>query len=329
MASSEFDLIERHFCHLTPARNDVILAIGDDCALVTPRASQQVAISTDIMVAGRHFPHDTSPFAIGVKALATNLSDLAAMGAEPAWFTLGLSLPEANEAFLTAFAQGLASVAIPHNIALIGGDTVRGPLMVSITVHGFVPVGQAIRRQGARMGDSIYVSGTLGDAGAGLQLVKGELVVDNDLAAAALVGRLNQPIPRLAIGRSLRGIANAAIDISDGLLADLGHILNASGVGAVVDPALLPLSADLITAVGRERGVQLALSSGDDYELCFTLPPVRESRLSALGRFRIPLTRIGTVVAEPGIHLQQESGIAQVVAPQGFDHFLDNDEMND
>ncbi len=313
----EFSLIDRYFAGLTPPRDDVRLGIGDDAALLAMPAGQDLVLATDTLVAGVHFPGATAPEAVGHKALAVNLSDLAAMGAEPAWATLALTLPEADAAWLAGFAAGFGALAAAHGVALVGGDTTRGALTVTVTLAGRVPSGEALTRAGARPGDGIWVTGSLGDAGMALALLEAGKPVPE-----ALRRRLDRPEPRLAAGRALRGLATAAIDVSDGLAADLGHLLQASGVGARVAAERLPRSAALRAAQADEaEGLRLALGAGDDYELCFTLPPAAEAamntRMAAIGW---PVTWIGEIEAEPGLRLIDADG-RERPAPGGFDHF--------
>ena len=269
---NEFDLIRTHFAALGAARTDVELGVGDDCALLAVPAGQRLAVSIDTLVCGTHFLPDCDPEALGYKSLAVGLSDLAAMGAEPAWATLALTLPPELVAehpdWIAAFARGLGALAQHHGVRLVGGDTTRGPLSVTLQVHGLVPEGAAIRRAGARPGDLIYVSGTLGDAGLALRQILAGAPVEPGLRE-----RLDRPTPRVALGMALRGIATAMIDVSDGLAADLGHILDASGVGAELRLQSLPLSPSVAAVVAADGDWSLPLASGDDYELCFCIPP--------------------------------------------------------
>jgi thiamine-monophosphate kinase len=320
MSLSEFQLIEKYFARQRIRRGDVALGIGDDAALLRILPGMELVVAMDAMVEGRHFPAGTDPFSIGHKVLAVNLSDLAAMGAEPAWATLAISLPSADEPFVAAFTEGLFSLAHRYGVELVGGDTVRGPLMVVVQMHGLVPAGKAMKRSGAFPGDAIYVTGTLGDAGAALQkILKGKS------CSEALRSRLDHPEPRVKEGMALRDIASSAIDISDGLVADLGHILQASGVGATLDVEALPLSGELLDAVeNRELAWQLALASGDDYELCFTVSPHREATLRAMAsEWPCGITRIGTIDSNPGLRLQRRDGSPFTLAGHGFDHFAE------
>jgi thiamine-monophosphate kinase len=317
---NEFELIARFFAREPVRRADVTLGIGDDCALLAPRAGVELAVTTDLLVAGVHFFADVDPAALGHKALAVNLSDLAAMGAEPTWFTLNLALPAGDVAWLEKFSAGLFALARRYDIALVGGDTVRGPLAVGIQACGYVPPGQALRRRGAAAGDRVFVTGELGDAGLALQQRRGQLSLP--AADAATVGmRLDWPAPRVAAGVRLRGIASAAIDLSDGLAADLGHILEASGVGAVVARERVPLSAVYRRHLARV-GWDLALANGDDYELCFTVPAGRLAQLEAVrAELDCPVTEIGEVVGGRGLRIEDADGREHRLAHTGHDHF--------
>lgn len=320
LPSSEFDIIRRYFEAHSPQRADVALGIGDDAALLVPPAGQHLAVSVDTLVAGVHFPLETDPAAIGHKSLAVNLSDLAAMGAEPAWATLALTLPTADEAWLAGFCAGFFALAREHGVALVGGDTTHGPLSITVQVMGFVPPGQALTRAGARPGDGIYVTGTVGDAGAGLRVAQSKLNLPA-LIGDQLKTRLDRPTPRVAAGLALRGLASTAIDISDGLAADLGHILEASGVGAELELARLPLS-EALRNCGIQEPWRLAASAGDDYELCFTLPRGKEGEaLAQLVALGCPVTRVGTVTAEPGLRCVNAAGQAVTLVATGYDHF--------
>lgn len=317
---SEFCLIQRYFEQLSTQRDDVLLGIGDDCALLQCPDEQVIAVSIDTLVENIHFFADVDPEHLGYKSLAVGLSDLAAMGAQPAWFTLALTLPEVNENWLKGFSQGLAKLAKKHNIQLVGGDTTRGPLTISIQVHGFVKPENALRRSGAQIGDMIYVTGTLGDAGAALhlQLQKWNNAELNVEDKAYLRQRLEQPTPRLEIGQQLAGIASSAIDISDGLLADLGHILEKSGVGARLDLTKLPLSLAM-TKVDRKTAERFALQSGDDYELCFTVPPQYFSEIEQ--RFKDQCTLMGTITDDDGIYFIDDNDALIALKGTGYDHF--------
>ncbi|HCK82469.1 MAG TPA: thiamine-phosphate kinase [Candidatus Competibacter sp.] len=323
MPASEFSLIDRYFSAQRVRRADVALGIGDDGALLLPPGDQQLVVTLDALVADVHFFADADPEGIGHKALAVNLSDLAAMGATPAWATLALVLPRADEAWLARFRRGLFALAERHRMQLVGGDTTRGPTtVITLQAHGFVPPGLALRRDGAKPGDGIYVTGTPGDAGLALAVAYGKTTV----AAAHrdyLQARLERPQPRIAQGLALRGIASAAIDISDGLAQDLGHILERSGVGARLEVDRLPLSPALLAGSDRRAALAVALSGGDDYELCFTAPPERVARLesTALG-WDCRCTRIGAITAEPGLRLVGAESSAFHLERLGYDHFL-------
>lgn len=316
MPLNEFAIIARYFRHQRVSRSDVALGVGDDCALLRVPRGMELAVTIDTMVEGRHFPTGTAPHAIGYKALAVSLSDLAAMGAEPAWATLSLSLPDPDPDWLDRFAQGLFGLAERFDVQLVGGDTVKGPLVVTTQLHGFVPEGQGLRRSGASPGDAVCVTGSPGDAGLGLAIRLGDAEAGRE-DGDYLRSRLEYPEPRIAVGRNLPGLASAAIDISDGLVADLGHILEQSGVGARLEVEKLPVSAALRRAAGENRAVELALSSGDDYELCFTVPPERLTELEGLSA---PVTRIGTIEAETGLRLFR-SGSPYRWAGRGYEHF--------
>jgi thiamine-monophosphate kinase len=323
----EFRLIDRIRERTAQGREDVRLGIGDDAALVAPPVGQEIAIAVDTMVEGVHFPQGTAPADIGWKSLAVNLSDLAAMGASPAWALLALTLPsqsgEQVQAFTDGFADGFAQLAQPHRLALIGGDTTRGALTISVAVHGFVPPGKALTRGGARAGDVVLVTGTLGDAAAGLQLLRqGARIDEGDGRAAYLIERLNRPTPRLATGLALRDRASACIDISDGLLADLGHICEASGLGAEIDASLLPRSSMLLGAFDETTARDFALAGGDDYELCFTVPASLVADVQTdLARQGCGATRIGRMVEGSGVRVRDEQGQWLEAMHRGWDHF--------
>lgn len=317
---NEFEIIREYFARQPVRRADVVLGIGDDAAVLAVPAGRQLVVSTDLLVSGVHFPAATEPRAVGHKALAVNLSDLAAMGAEPAWFTLNISLPAPDADWLQDFCRGLFELARRHAVALIGGDTTRGPLTIGVQIMGFVEPGRALTRAGARPGDGIYVTGTLGDAALGLKLLQREIDLPEDYHAA-VIARLNRPTPRVEAGRQLAGLASACIDVSDGLLADLGHITDASGVGARIELASLPLSLAYDPAFGQ-IGWEAALAGGDDYELCFTVSPEREAALRrAAARFGVACTRIGAIESEPGLRILDPQGAAYVPKLTGFDHF--------
>jgi len=313
---SEFALIDRLRARVL-ARGDVTLGIGDDAALLQVPPGHELAVTSDTLVAGVHFPLDTGVADLGWKALAVNLSDLAAMGAAPAWCTLALTLPAADADWLDAFLDGFLELAEQHQVQLVGGDTTRGPLSVCVTAHGLVPAGTALRRDGARAGDEIWVTGTLGDAaGALAQHLAG------GACSAKLRYRLDRPTPRVDTGLVLRGRATAAIDVSDGLLADLGHVLAASGVGARLDLGRLPTSRTLADHFDERRRWELQLGGGDDYELCFTAPPQAALGIEqALAGFDASAAVIGHVVAGHGIVCTTPDGDAYAPPARGYDHF--------
>ena len=325
----EFDLIARYFHRPTPR---AVLGVGDDCALLAPRPGTQLAISSDMLVEGRHFFPNVDPASLGHKALAVNLSDLAACGATPLAFTLALSLPQADEAWLAPFARGLLALADKHGCELVGGDTTQGPLNICITVFGEVPVvhgrSTALLRSGAQAGDDLYVSGTLGDARLALEVLRGTLTLPADLFTAAQA-RMDRPTPRVALGCALRGIASAAIDVSDGLLGDLGHLLKASRVGAMIDTdiatTLIAVQANNAWAsdtIDQKLRLQCVLAGGDDYELAFTAPPdLRDAVTAAAKSAATPVTRIGRIDATPGLRLVDGAGNAVPNTYTSFDHF--------
>ncbi len=321
MAVGEFELIRRWFSR--PVRR-AVLGGGDDCALIAPAAGQQIAISTDMLVEGRHFLATVAPDRLGHKALAVNLSDLAACGARPLAFTLALALPRVDEPWLDGFAAGMYALADTHDIELVGGDTTGGPLNVCITVFGEVPPGQALRRDGARVGDALWVSHPpgrgLGDARLALEAMRGRA----EVAAPeweAVRAALELPQPRLTLGLALRGVATAAIDISDGLTGDLGHVLERSGVGAQIDLDALPLSPALAAQPEALRR-ECLLAGGDDYELLFTAPTDAEDRILAAAREAgVGARRIGRIVPGNALVLLDAEGGEQAFVPRGFDHF--------
>ncbi|HEX7044003.1 MAG TPA: thiamine-phosphate kinase [Burkholderiales bacterium] len=317
---TEFELIRTFFASPPLARADVAVPVGDDAAAVDVPAGMQAVLTTDVLVAGVHFFEDVDPAALGHKALAVNLSDLAAMGAEPAWFLLDLTLPRVDTAWLAAFAQGMYALARRHEVQLIGGDTSRGPLAIAVTAVGLVPRGAALRRAGARPGDGVYVTGTLGDAAFALAERTG---TPRCTAAerALLDERLERPTPRVVEGLALRGVASSAIDVSDGLLADLGHVLAASGVGARLRLEAIPLSAVYRRHL-HEIGWEAALAGGDDYELCFTVPAANEAALAALAAERgLAVTRIGEITAGEELAIYDETGRRYEPARRGHEHF--------
>lgn len=325
----EFELIDRFFLRRgRPPSAQVPLGVGDDCALLAPSPGHELAVSCDMLLEGRHFLSTVDPERLGHKALAVNLSDLAACGARPLAFTLALALPAADEPWLAAFARGLFALADAHGCELAGGDTTRGPLAICITVFGEVPRGQALLRSGARAGDDLWASGTLGDARLALEVFRGKVSLPPALFEAARE-RLERPTPRVALGQALRGVASAAIDVSDGLLGDLGHVLRRSGAGATLDTsATLELLAARRHAAGGEglpdARLQLdcVLAGGDDYELVFTAPPDRRAAVqAAAAASATPVSRIGRIEAEPGLRLLDADGRALPGQYRSWDHF--------
>lgn len=323
MSLGEFDLIERFFTEIGAQRPDVEMGIGDDCAVLEVPAGRRLAVTLDTLVEGIHFTPHTDPEALGHKALAVNLSDLAAVGAEPAWVTLSLTLPAADAGWLEAFARGFGGLARRYGVALVGGDTTRGPLSISIQAHGFVDPGRALRRNGARPGDLIYISGSLGDAGLALLVQQGLYAAPEHLAY--LRGRLDRPEPRIELGLALRGLATSAIDISDGLTSDLGHILAAARCGATLHLEQLPLSPALKDYLADTGDWSPALSAGDDYELCFTIPEARQGDLEVLAS-SLPcgLSWIGVIDKAQGLRCIDADG-QQLAVAAGFDHFAGQD----
>ncbi|MDO8812045.1 MAG: thiamine-phosphate kinase [Gallionella sp.] len=340
---SEFDLIRRYFTRAAPG---ALLGVGDDAALLQVSAGNVLAVSTDMLVSGTHFLPDADPFLLGHKTLAVNLSDLAAMGAAPRWAVLAIALPEADEAWLAQFSAGFFALAQQHDVELVGGDTTRGPLNLCVTIFGEVPAQQALRRSGAQVGDEIWVSGCLGDAALALAHLQGRIALSDAELAACLLA-LYRPQPRVALGLALRGIASSAIDISDGLLADLGHILEASQLGAEIRFDALPVSDVLRSySVGARHACEsrpggaptvqssnlaslkwaliqhCVLSGGDDYELCFTVPAVRHAEVERLSaQLDLPLARIGKIVERRGCIVHDAAGNPINVEVRGYDHF--------
>ena len=322
---SEFELIRRYFDKAARAGGrpapGVGLGIGDDCALLRVSPGMELAVSTDMLVEGRHFSAGTDPFKLGHKCLAVNLSDLAAMGAAPRWATLALALPSANEQWLERFSAGLFALAGRFEVALVGGDTTRGPLTISITIMGEVPSGLALYRAGAKPGDEIWVSGELGGAALGLVHTLGRARLD-DADADAMLARLHEPEPRVLLGERLRGLASSAIDLSDGFAGDLAHILERSSAGALVHFVQLPRPAVFARLGNAELERNCVLSGGDDYELLFTAPQARRSEIESVGaELGLALSRVGYVQkGEPRLVLLDAQGNA-MPAPGGFDHF--------
>jgi thiamine-monophosphate kinase len=315
----EFDIVARikaHAAHSMGIRADVVLGIGDDAALLQLPAGRLLVVATDTLNEGVHFPIETAPADIGWKALAVNLSDLAAMGATPAWCTLSLSLHEAQPAWVEAFLDGFLALAALHGVALVGGDTTRGPLSISVTAHGHVEPGRALQRSGACAGDDLWISGTLGDAAAALSQWRA-----GGAAEPALRARLDRPMPRVEAGRALADIAHACIDVSDGLLADVAHLCTASGVGAQLDIDDLPASPTLKSMFTVETRRVLQTSGGDDYELCFTAGPAQREAIAQVGAaIGIAMTRIGTIVAGRDV-VARVGDVSWQPPRRGFDHF--------
>jgi thiamine-monophosphate kinase len=315
---SEFDLIRQYFTRPTPG---ALLGVGDDAALLQVAPGMELAVSVDMLVEGRHFAPQDGPGTVGHKSLAVNLSDMAAMGAQPRWATLALALPAADEKWLRGFAGGFFGLAGKYGVELVGGDTTRGPLNICIQIMGEVPSGKALRRDGARAGDEIWVSGALGTAALALAFRQGRVELEQ-MEAAACLPALYVPQPRVALGLALRGIATAAIDVSDGLLADLGHILEQSGVGAEIRFETLPLHEVVRRHIELDAVRNCVLAGGDDYELCFTAPVSRHAELFALSQEQaLPLTCIGRIVSGAGLAVLDEKGGPMSVSAKGFDHF--------
>ena len=316
--SSEFDLIARHFTK--PAAN-AVLGVGDDCALVDVTNGMDLAVSTDTMVSGTHFFPDVDPENLGHKTLAVNLSDIAAMGAMPYWAMLALTLPTVDHPWLSAFAKGFFDLAAEYNVSLVGGDTTRGPLTITVTIMGQVPTGAALRRNGAKVGNDVWVSGNVGDAALAVAHRHGKVVLtERDYREAVM--RLYEPTPRVALGQALRGMATSAIDISDGLIADLGHICRLSGVGATVELGSIPVSEIGARHFNDDAGLTAIVAGGDDYELCFTAPAnSRESIEDLTDVLGVPLTRIGQIKRGKGVSLLGADGKPMKIDGRGYDHF--------
>ena len=317
----EFDLIGRYFSNSGHRRKDVVIGIGDDCAVTTVPENQQLAVTTDTLVAGVHFLADAPAKSVAYKTVAVNLSDLAAMGAEPAWISLSLSLPEVDEPWLDDFVSGLYELTQYYSVQLIGGDTVKGPMAMTITAQGFIPPGSELTRSGAKPGDWVYVTGTLGDAGAGLDILQNKLDVSGE-AKDVLVNRHYFPTPRVAVGTAIRRIATSCIDISDGLISDLNHILKASNCGATVHVERLPLSRALTSAVSPEQAIEYALSAGDDYELIFTVSEEQRGSLeTSLASTNVKATCIGQLTGHSGtLSLLKDNEKYMPVTSSGYEH---------
>ena len=317
---TEFDLIKRCFTEQVVTRKDVVLPIGDDCALVQAPEKMHIAVTTDTLVAGVHFPHQTPPRAIGHKSLAVSLSDLAAMGAEPSWISLALTMPQGDEAWLNEFCAGLFELCEYYNVQLIGGDTTSGPLSITVTAQGLVPAERHIPRSGAKIGDWIYVTGDIGLPALALMHLNGQVVLDN-LVKEQVLGRLNYPKPKVLAGQLLKDYATAAVDISDGLLADLGHICQASNLGANIVQEALPISPILFDYLGDQQARQVALTGGDDYELLFTVSDDNKVAMeTALSQLSIPVTCIGQTNATANVSTTYYGQVVEI-GYDGFQHF--------
>ena len=320
---NEFELIDRHF-RRAPRNADVRIGIGDDGAVLAPSPGMEYVLTVDMLVEGRHFAVGCNPQALGHKTLAVNLSDLAAMGALPRFVLLAGALPEPDTAWLAAFMRGFDALAAEYDVELIGGDTTRGPRAFAVTAIGELPAGSALTRSGANPGDTVYVSGRLGDAALALAAAAGRTDVNAE-SLAALVRRLDEPQPRVALGVALRGIASSALDVSDGLTGDLGHVLKASRVGATLDLAAIPCADALrarLAGSEREFALGLLLAGGDDYELCFTASPAMRERVDAIAlALGLPLTPIGSINVDTALVVNDEHGTPLAALPRAFDHF--------
>lgn len=318
---TEFDIIKNYFNTQTEHRQDVRLGIGDDAAIVSVPDGKELIITTDTLISGTHFPNNTLPYDIGYKALAVNLSDLAAMGATPAWATLAITLPNNDEAWIQSFCDGFFTLANRHQVQLIGGDLTRGALSITVQALGFTAKGAAILRSGAKPNDLIYVSGTLGDAGLALAFLQEKIELNNTYQSALLL-KLHRPEPRIAIGEALQGLAHACIDISDGLAADLTHILEQSQVGAILHVDQLPFSDELKHTLSHDDAIKLALTAGDDYELCFTVPPNKKAELEKnLSQLPYHYTCIGEITEQAGLDLRYQDGKKYHGPQDGYQHF--------
>ncbi|WP_233963929.1 thiamine-phosphate kinase [Pectobacterium versatile] len=322
MVEGEFDLIARYFNRVRSSRRDVELGIGDDCALLTVADKQMLAVSTDTLVSGVHFLPDIDPADLGYKSLAVNLSDLAAMGADPAWLSLAITLPKSNSQWLSAYSDSLFELLDYYGMQLVGGDTTRGPLSLTLTIHGLVPAGRALTRRGARIGDWIYVTGSLGDSAAGLAILQNTLHAEDEETRQRLLQRHLRPQPRILQGQALRDLASSAIDLSDGLISDLQHILKASECGARINLDAIPQSDWLRGCVDEEQALRWALSGGEDYELCFTVPEINRGALElALGHLGADYTCIGQIgPSSEGLRFFRDNKATELNW-KGYDHF--------
>ncbi len=317
---NEFELIKHYFTKQLVTRKDVLVGIGDDCALVQPAERQNIAITTDTLIAGVHFPHNTSARAIGHKSVAVSLSDLAAMGAEPSWISLAISLPNVDEAWVSEFCAGVFELCEFYHVQLIGGDTTQGPLSITVTAQGYTPIDKQITRSGAKAGDWLYVTGNIGDAALALRYIQGKIEVE-ERYRAALQDQLDFPKPRILAGQVLREYASAAIDISDGVAADLGHLCQASQVGVNLIVDNLPISEALFDSLPAEQAYQLALTGGDDYELLFTVAEDNKVGMeTALANTGVPITCIGQLNSSQKIKTLL-NGETVCMDLQGFEHF--------
>lgn len=316
----EFDLIRNYFTEQVVKRKDVVLGIGDDCALVVPAEHQHIAITTDTLVSGVHFPENTSPRAIGHKAVAVNLSDLSAMGAEPSWLSLALTLPHVDKEWVSEFCAGVFELCEFYNVQLIGGDTTQGPLSITITAQGTIPLDKSVNRSGAKAGDWLYVTGQLGDAALALMNLQGKVSV-SEASKGKIFNQLDYPKPRVLAGQALRDYATSAIDISDGLISDLTHICKASNVGANLNLESLPVSPIVMEALGKDQAIETALTGGDDYELLFTVPEDNKVGMEiTLLNIGVPVTCIGQINGSEKITSTLD-GVSMNLQLKGFEHF--------
>jgi len=313
----EFDLIEQYFKSIPVHRKDVVLGIGDDCAILEVPDSRQLVTSTDTLISGVHFPKNTSAEDVGYKALAVNLSDIAAMGAEPAWMSLALTLPDENHDWLAAFVKGFSNLAIQYNVQLIGGDTTKGPLSITVQIYGFIEKGKTLRRDSAKQNDLIYVTGVIGDAGLGLRKI-----FNNLHGLDECVQQLNRPVPRVEIAQALTDVSHCAIDISDGLVADLGHIVKESQCAAIISLDKIPLSKELKYHYKNNIDWHQVMTSGDDYELCFTVDECHQDKLKEIqNKFDVPITCIGKIEKGEGVSCIDLNGGKLNMSSQGYNHF--------
>ena len=326
MSLTEFQSIRDYFSKQSLQRNDVELGIGDDCALLSVPENKTLAVSVDVLVSGVHFPEQTAAEDIGYKSLAVSLSDLASMGAEPAWVTLAITLPQLDETWLNKFCEGFFGLANRYNVQLVGGDTTTGPLVITTQVGGYVGRNHGLRRSGAKAGDLVYVTGTVGEAGLGLQLLQGKLELPAQYTKLSnkLIERLNRPTPRIEIGKALLGTATAAIDVSDGVAADLNHILEMSYVGARLEVEKLPVSECFADIFRQAGGWEQALAAGDDYELLFTAPQGSEGKLQQIAEeYTCNITCIGQIEEQRGLRCYSENNLL-ALKHMGYEHFKES-----